>query len=111
MAKIKPLKLAFDNPPDADVTHMRVYYAPVADGGLNPNVFDDFAVEDWGDLPDGRKFIDLATISGMAGKDDNYLFGLAAIDDIGNEGDIWQGQHPVDFIAPSAPTNVEFLTQ
>lgn len=110
MAKIKPLKLAFDVP-DADVEVMRVYYNPVSSGQLNPGIYEDFPKESWGDTGDGRKFVDLSKISGMSGVDEEYLFGLAAIDDVGNESDTWTGQHPVDFIAPSVPTNVEFLSQ
>ncbi len=110
MAKIKALKFLFDPPQAQDVVALRVYFKPNDGAPIDANTQNvDIDAQNFIDNPDGRKYIEISSITPLQGQDGDFLFGFTFIDDVGNESDRWEGVQQVDFIAPAAPTNCEFL--
>jgi hypothetical protein len=100
MAKVKVKTLHWDASPAADVVGHRVYYSQ----GINAPVSYDSRFVDVG--PETEARIDVV----LEGEDEGvFSFGVAAIDDAGNEADIYQAAAwvnvPLDVAAPAPVSN------
>jgi tartrate dehydratase beta subunit/fumarate hydratase class I family protein len=99
MSKVKSKELFWDPSPAADVVGHRVYYTQ----GMNQPVNYDSDFVDVG--PETSARIDVV----LNGQEEGiFSFGVAAIDDVGNEADIYQHPSwvnvPLD-VAPPAPVS------
>lgn len=100
MAKIIKKTISWTASTASDVVSHKVYTAKEVDGVSynSPNV----EVP----MPDTQIILPDAFPSGTFGEDTNYLIGITAVDDVGNESDMVEVSAPFDFIAPDAPTGV-----
>lgn len=97
MAKVKSKRLFWDPSPAEDVVKHRIYYAA---GQGQPVSYDSRHVDVPGDEFEAK--IDVV----LEGEDEGvFSFGVAAIDDVGNESDIYQHPSwvnvPLDVVPPS----------
>ncbi len=119
MSRIVPIGLlVFALPIAEDVVGYNLYYRDSANPIGGPLNYDDSVVRNVpveileGD-DDGKGSIDLSTVDWSLGgipNDSMILFGVSAVDDVGNESDIAQlpGVVPFDQEAPDAPSELEF---
>jgi hypothetical protein len=102
MAKIINKKLTWTASDSTDVVGHNVYIRT----GINTLTYDDLklyvvmpTVEV--SLPDG--------FPGFPLFDGDFMIGISAVDDWGNESDIVSIARPFDFIAPNVPTNLNIV--
>ena len=102
MAIIKKKTITWDASPDPDVVAHHIYVEP-ADQELQQGI-----------SPHAR--VDMPTLAMVAPdefppdtflEDMDYKIGISAIDDVGNESDMVILEHPFDFVAPAAPSNIQ----
>lgn len=99
MAKIKPKTISWNPSESDDVAGYRVYHKP-ADG--NPFDYGDPFVE----TPANEITAPDDFPEGAFSAETEYLIGVSAVDDMGNESDIAEVSSPFDFIPPEPPTGL-----
>lgn len=98
MAKIVSKIISFTPSNSPDIAGYRLYYTPEADTLDYNSLFIDLGVR--------VSNINLATFDAMIGLDGVYQIGVCAYDEVGNESDFLTGIVPLDFTAPSAPSDL-----
>ena len=100
MSKVKKKRIIWDAAVDVDIVAHKVFVVPEG----NPVDMDSPFVEIL--MPVTEVLLPDAFPEGTFAGDGNYMVAVAAIDDVGNEGDLAFVAHPFDFIAPGVPTNL-----
>lgn len=120
MSRILPIGfLVFTLPQATDVEFYNLYFRDSAEVNAPLTYQDTFvhipseAIELLEDGDDGKGRIDLSNVDwsdvGGVPNEANIIFGISAVDEVGNESDIAGNVVvPFDQDAPDAPTNVEF---
>ena len=98
MAKISKRRISWDASASADVTGYKVYWSAVADG--DP----DYSSPSVGTTSPELTIPDDAP--GFPMEEADYVIGITAVDDVGNESDMVTATAPFDFLAPDAVSNV-----
>lgn len=96
MASIKKKRLSWNPPTDVDVVAHMVYV------GTGEEFTSGIRV----DMPRTSLVLPDDFPPGTFAEDVNYTVGIAAVDDVGNEGDMAIVANPFDFVAPGVPTNL-----
>jgi len=104
---LRPFYVKFRPSSSLDVVGYKLYWEPAGTpiSDVSPQV-------SVGNPPvgmDGKIAVDISQFPQMAAMDGDYVIGVSAVDDFGNESGILQGSTTVDFVAPAAPTDLEFL--
>jgi hypothetical protein len=100
MAIVKKKRITWTPAPDAAIVKHRVY---VTDGvDIDPKVDQYIEVL----MPHTSILLPDEFPAGTFEGEGNYIIGVSAIDDVGNEGDLAIVASPFDFIAPGVPTNL-----
>ena len=110
MAKYKQIKLRWNPAPEQDIVGYRIYCETgvTITNYLAP--YSHFVPSTKALDADSKFFIDVPTdLPGMPLVDDDYAFGICAVDDFGHEGDLLTMASPLDFVAPGILTGGEIL--
>lgn len=103
MAKIKSRKISWDKSEADDIAGYKVYYKPDDGGSFN---YDDPSISV--DDPDKTSVVVPDDFPEDAFPEDgDYLIGVSAFDDIGNEADIVDVSAPFDFTPPEPITGLK----
>lgn len=102
----RPFYVKFTPSLSQDVVAYRIYVQqtpdPISVNSANRQVDGPFTPGS-----DGKIQIDLQPL--FPNLDGEYTVGISAVDDAGNESGLLEGVTVVDFIAPDAPTDLEFV--
>ena len=102
MSKVKKKKIRWTPAGDSDIVAHRVFVAHEGDEiDTARNIYVEVPIGDEQSviLPDDFP-------PGTFADEGNYIVGICAVDDVGNEGDLALVASPFDFIAPGAPTDL-----
>lgn len=102
MSKIFSRTIKWNPSTDADVVSHRVY---IVQGTEEPDYTD---LNVTVNMPKAQLVVP-DEFPGFPLYDGDYTIGIVAVDDWGNESDMAVATHPFDFIAPSAPTNIQVV--
>lgn len=101
MVQVKKKTLSWDPPADIDVVGHKLYVVPEG-SQIDPASTPYITIG----MPTTTVLLPDDFPEDTFDQDINYTIGIAAIDDVGNEGDIVTVQNPFDFIAPGIVTNI-----
>lgn len=102
MAKVNSVKIRWKAPADpTDIVGYRLYWE------LAPNPVDLLSANH--DCGMKTEVIVPNEVPTFPLVDQTINIGVTSYDDLGNESDFLEGSRPFDFIAPNAPTDLEFL--
>ncbi len=99
--RVKKKKLSWKPAPDSDVVAHRVFVEREGET-IDPATFSYIEVA----MPKTSILLPDDFPSGTFGGEGNYILGVCAVDDVGNEGDLAMVASPFDFIAPGVPTDL-----
>lgn len=99
MPKVIKKNIRFMVSTDVDVVAHRVYVA------ANPDALDFTSPMAEVPMPEDKVLVP-DNFPGFPLRDTDYQIGVTSVDDVGNESDMTVIQHPFDFSAPSAPSQV-----
>ncbi len=108
MANVKTVTMKFPASGSTDVIKYNLYMEEAP----TPVTFASEKFDIGNDVVDNIVSIDLSTVPGMTSKDGKYNFGIAAVDDAGNESSFSLIDNvPIDFVAPDPPGDLEIIRQ
>lgn len=101
MSRVKKKRVRWTPAADPDIVAHKIFVTPEGEE-IDPAVTPFVQV----DMPNASVLLPDDFPDGTFSGDGNYIVGVCAVDDVGNEGDIALVASPFDFIAPGVPTNL-----